>query len=313
MLAVSQDEALSRRLNQLVTTGRRQPRRPRPGSRARELKNKCQYNKSGLLPQARQALAVCRETLQSLEALEIQAAGLESRVRELEDRKAAPEHPPEGPGAPGKPAKAGAGGRSSGKRIRPPGRTGAGQGPVSREGPNGPGRAPPGPMAEPPGGPGGAGAGRFHGKRRRPRYLDAPPPLRGLDGQRAREQVRQQLAALPHAGTNTAGTQRALLAGLGLLFGGLALLWLLPGLWKLPGAALLTAGGCLALWAGLRRRREAKAAQEASQALQALLAQYEVPTLQALEQWLQTYEADWNRYQEALAPHTRRQAELTPA
>ena len=143
-----------------------------------------------------------------------------------------------------------------------------------------------------------------------PQVPDAPPPLRGLDGQMAREQVRQQLAALPHAGTNTAGTQRALLAGLGLLFGGLALLWLLPGLWKLPGAALLTAGGCLALWAGLRRRREAKAAQEASQALQALLAQYEVPTLQALEQWLQTYEADWNRYQEALAPHTRRQAEL---
>ena len=88
-LAVSQDEALSRRLNQLVTTGDDSPAAPALAAGLRELKNKCQYNKSGLLPQARQALAACRETLQSLEALEIQAAGLESRVRELEDRKAA--------------------------------------------------------------------------------------------------------------------------------------------------------------------------------------------------------------------------------
>ena len=40
------------------------------------------------------------------------------------------------------------------------------------------------------------------------------------------------------------------------------------------------------------------------------MAQYEVSSLEALEQRLQAYEADWDHYQEALAPHTRRQAEL---
>ena len=86
-LAVSQDEALSRRLNQLVTTGDDSPAALALAAGLRELKNKCQYNKSGLLPQARQALALCQEKLQSLEALEVQAAGLESRLRELEGRK----------------------------------------------------------------------------------------------------------------------------------------------------------------------------------------------------------------------------------
>ena len=308
-LAVSQDEALSRRLNQLVTTGDDSPAAPALAAGLRELKNKCQYNKSGLLPQARQALAACRETLQSLEALEIQAAGLESRVRELEDRKAALSTHQK--------ALERQENRQKLERVEEARvKESALLAELERAKAQCQGR-PERALAE-------RRLSQWRSLREAlealeledsmetppPQVPDAPPPLRGLDGQMAREQVRQQLAALPHAGTNTAGTQRALLAGLGLLFGGLALLWLLPGLWKLPGAALLTAGGCLALWAGLRRRREAKAAQEASQALQALLAQYEVPTLQALEQWLQTYEADWNRYQEALAPHTRRQAEL---
>ncbi len=58
---MSQDEALSQRLNQLVTTGDDSPAAPALAAGLRELKNKCQYNKSGLLPQARLALAGCRE------------------------------------------------------------------------------------------------------------------------------------------------------------------------------------------------------------------------------------------------------------
>ena len=46
------------------------------------------------------------------------------------------------------------------------------------------------------------------------------------------------------------------------------------------------------------------------QALQTFLATYGAPSLQALEQQLQAYEADWNRYQEALALHTRKLAGL---
>ena len=88
-LAVSQDEALSQRLNQLVTTGDDSPAAPALAAGLRELKNKCQYNKSGLLPQARLALAGCREKPQALDTLEAQAAGLSARVRELEEQRAA--------------------------------------------------------------------------------------------------------------------------------------------------------------------------------------------------------------------------------
>ena len=49
---------------------------------------------------------------------------------------------------------------------------------------------------------------------------------------------------------------------------------------------------------------------EARQALQTFLATYGAPSLQALEQQLQAYEADWNRHQEALALHTRKLAGL---
>lgn len=91
-LAVSEDEALSRRLNQLVTTGDDSPAGPALAKGLRELKNKCQYNQSGLLPQARHELAACREQLERLENLDTQAAGLEERLQDLERRKKALEH-----------------------------------------------------------------------------------------------------------------------------------------------------------------------------------------------------------------------------
>ena len=115
---------------------------------------------------------------------------------------------------------------------------------------------------------------------------------------------------MPQAGEPAARTQGLLLASLGLALAGLILLWLLPGRWKLPGAALLVAGGVLALWSRIRSRRQEAAAREARQALQTFLATYGAPSLQALEQQLQAYEADWNRYQEALALHTRKLAGL---
>ena len=88
-LTVSRDEALSHRLNRLVTTGDDSPSGPALASGLRELKNKCRYNQSGLLPQARRELEACRSQLQALQKLDVQAAGLEERLRALDRRKQA--------------------------------------------------------------------------------------------------------------------------------------------------------------------------------------------------------------------------------
>ena len=291
-LAVSQDEALSQRLNQLVTTGDDSPAAPALAAGLRELKNKCQYNKSGLLPQARLALAGCREKLQALDALEAQAAGLSARVRELEEQKAALKAHQE--------ALERQENRQKLERAR-----------VQCQGK--PERA----LAE-------RRLAQWRGLREAlealelegsmespvPQKPTAPPPLEGLDGPAAREEVRRQLAALPQAGEPAARTQSLLLASLGLALAGLILLWLLPGRWKLPGAALLAAGGVLALWSRIRSRRQEAAAREARPPPPPPPPPPRAPSLQALEQQLQAYEADWNRYQEALALHTRKLAGL---
>lgn len=308
-LAVSQDEALSQRLNQLVTTGDDSPAAPALAAGLRELKNKCQYNKSGLLPQARLALAGCREKLQALDTLEAQAAGLSARVRELEEQRAALKAHQE--------ALERQENRQKLERVeeaRQKEKTALMELERARVQCQGkPERA----LAE-------RRLAQWRGLREAlealelegsmespvPQKPTAPPPLEGLDGPAAREEVRRQLAALPQAGEPAARTQGLLLASLGLALAGLILLWLLPGRWKLPGAALLAAGGVLALWSRIRSRRQEAAAREARQALQTFLATYGAPSLQALEQQLQAYEADWNRYQEALALHTRKLAGL---
>ena len=253
-LAVSQDEALSQRLNQLVTTGDDSPAAPALAAGLRELKNKCQYNKSGLLPQARLALAGCREKLQALDTLEAQAAGLSARVRELEEQRAALKAHQE--------ALERQENRQKLERVeeaRQKEKTALMELERARVQCQGkPERA----LAE-------RRLAQWRGLREAlealelegsmespvPQKPTAPPPLEGLDGPAAREEVRRQLAALPQAGEPAARTQGLLLASLGLALAGLILLWLLPGRWKLPGAALLVAGGVLALWSRIRSRR----------------------------------------------------------
>ena len=51
-LPVTQDDALRRRLNNLVTTGDESGAGDKLASTLKELKNKCRYNRTGLLPQA---------------------------------------------------------------------------------------------------------------------------------------------------------------------------------------------------------------------------------------------------------------------
>ena len=51
-LPVTQDDALRRRLNNLVTTGDESGAGEKLAQSLKELKNKCRYNRNGLLPQA---------------------------------------------------------------------------------------------------------------------------------------------------------------------------------------------------------------------------------------------------------------------
>lgn len=85
-LPVTQDEALSRRLNALVTTGDDSAAGPALEKQLRDLKNKCQYNRSGLLPQAREALEEKRRQLRALEDLDARSQTLREAMAELERR-----------------------------------------------------------------------------------------------------------------------------------------------------------------------------------------------------------------------------------
>ena len=82
-LPVTQDEALRRRLNALVTTGDESGDGDTLASALRELKNRCRYNRSGLLPQARQQLEALLRKLDELTALEEQAKKLRVRQGEV--------------------------------------------------------------------------------------------------------------------------------------------------------------------------------------------------------------------------------------
>ena len=68
-LPVTQDDALRRRLNALVTTGDESGDGARLEKGLRELKNRCRYNRSGLLPQAQQQRAELQATLAGMDEL----------------------------------------------------------------------------------------------------------------------------------------------------------------------------------------------------------------------------------------------------
>lgn len=81
-LPVTQDEALRRRLNQLVTTGDDSGDQARLEKGLRELKNRCRYNRSGALPQAEmQRSGLCRN-LEELEQLEARLETIKNALEE---------------------------------------------------------------------------------------------------------------------------------------------------------------------------------------------------------------------------------------
>lgn len=95
-MPVTQDESLRRRLNALVTTGDESNAGDLLAQKLKDLKNKCRYNRSGLLPQAEAERADLYHKLTELEGLQIQAKKLrtqqtatENRIRALENHQLA--------------------------------------------------------------------------------------------------------------------------------------------------------------------------------------------------------------------------------
>ena len=82
-LPVTQDEALRRRLNALVTTGDESGAADRLAAQLKDLRNKCRYNKSGLLPQAEAQLEQLEQKLTELESLDVQSKKLRERIQEV--------------------------------------------------------------------------------------------------------------------------------------------------------------------------------------------------------------------------------------
>lgn len=93
-MPVTQDEALRRRLNALVTTGDDSGAADNLSNRLKELKNRCRYNRSGLIPQTSQHLEELREQLQQRQALDSRLSALlekekqtQKQLEELENHK----------------------------------------------------------------------------------------------------------------------------------------------------------------------------------------------------------------------------------
>ncbi len=84
-MPVTQDEALRRRLNDLVTTGDENSGGQDLAQKLKDLKNKCRYNRSGLLPQAEQQQRDLEEKLRDLERLQEQCRQSRQRQQELEE------------------------------------------------------------------------------------------------------------------------------------------------------------------------------------------------------------------------------------
>ena len=83
-LPVTQDEALRRRLNALVTTGDESGAGDVLGAKLKELKNACRYNRTGLIPKAEAELAALEERQRELIRLEREGEEVTHRQAQTE-------------------------------------------------------------------------------------------------------------------------------------------------------------------------------------------------------------------------------------
>ncbi len=86
-MPVTEDESLRRRLNELVTTGDESGASDDLAQKLRDLKNKCRFNKKGLLPELEAKQAELDKKLQQLQALQHQIAAISQRQQELQTQE----------------------------------------------------------------------------------------------------------------------------------------------------------------------------------------------------------------------------------
>ena len=82
-LPVTQDEALRRRLNALVTTGDDSGSADRLASELKDLKNRCRYNRSGLLPQAEAERDALKARLTEIEELDSKIKQINQQIGDI--------------------------------------------------------------------------------------------------------------------------------------------------------------------------------------------------------------------------------------
>ncbi len=83
-LPVQQDEALRRRLNALVTTGDESGSADLLAKKLREYKNRCRYNRSGLIPDVQAQIQTLQQQLHEQTALSQQAEQLQAQIQKTE-------------------------------------------------------------------------------------------------------------------------------------------------------------------------------------------------------------------------------------
>ena len=85
-MPVTEDESLRRRLNELVTTGDESGASDDLAQKLRNLKNKCRFNKKGLLPELEIQQAENEKKRQQLESLQYNIRAIKARQQELEEQ-----------------------------------------------------------------------------------------------------------------------------------------------------------------------------------------------------------------------------------
>ena len=85
-MPVTEDEALRRRLNELVTTGDESGASDALAQKLRDLKNRCRFNKKGLLPELEAQLGETEEKLRRIQSLENQMASIKERQQTLAEQ-----------------------------------------------------------------------------------------------------------------------------------------------------------------------------------------------------------------------------------
>ncbi len=85
-LPVTQDEALRRRLNALVTTGDESGAADRLAENLKDLRNRCRYNRTGLIPQMEAERGALETRIGELDALNAQSGKVRMELEEINTR-----------------------------------------------------------------------------------------------------------------------------------------------------------------------------------------------------------------------------------